>query len=242
METDLKGEIELVKLRETLAKEIILKGIQGKQNGLICFDDNREIFISGAARVIAWTALEKRIQLGSYSYLELSGIGEDGFKEILRSIPIHDVTQDYMNMGVNYSGGARDYLAISTRDNVVSFSWLPSSESTGDTRLARYILIAQVPSKVVTDLTHRLAETKSNMAYDLLLRSLYPNSLVPLSDGEIIKAIKTEGPELLRLVRPQMIKQYEFGLSNPGELVEFVQSNSVLKRMKPCEEVVIKIV
>lgn len=230
-------------LRETLATQAEFKGIEGKSNGIICLDDSRNAFLASSSRHIAWTALEQRLGGGTYSGRGLKGVDMNQLKELLRSLPNHEVISNSMQVGWRFSEGAKDYFTLSKEKGIVSYSWLPSPDSTGDSRKARNVLITKVSIKAIEGLS-QLAESSPKEIYELLLSGLYPNSLIPLNEEEIISAIKKEGPELLRLVshqRPKMVEQYEMGLANPKKLVQFVQSNSVWKRRKPCEEVSVQI-
>jgi hypothetical protein len=230
-------------LSEVLRKQIVEKGIEGKHNNLICFADDRASFVANASETIAWTALEKRLSSSNYCIFGLNGIDKTGFEKLFYSIPSYDTVQNYLRVQELFRNGARDYLTVS-REGIISYSWLPHTDSAGDVRMGRNVLVAVASSGEIEGLI-TLAKGEPGKVYELMLSSLYPNSLIPLKSDEIIEAIKKEGPELLRRIkfqRPQMIKQYEAGLVDPESLVEFVQSQSILKRRMPCEEVNVQVV
>lgn len=232
-------------LRELLSTQTEFKGIEGATNGIICFDNDRTAFVEKNSRKIAAAALQQGVSSSAYSYIGIEGIHTAELKEHLQTIPSHDTVYNNMRFEKTFLDGARDYLTINRESNVVSYSWMPSKDSTGSRRIYRNVLVAKFSNEGIERLTELAKIAEPGEIYRLLLASLYPNALIPLSDEEIIATVKKEGKDLIHMIQernPEMADKFRKGVKNPKALVDFVNSHSVLERKKPCEEVNVTIV
>lgn len=226
-------------LRETLAQHTAFTGIDGKQNGLISFNPDRDEFLRDNATRIAHIALQQGFGVGGsrYAVHGLRGIELAEFKNRVKSLPNLEILNNYMKARDIYAEGGRDFLTYPVGEaGVVSYSWLPASESTGDMRIARNIMVAEMSGEALEQFKLFVAENPLEV-YDLLISGLFPNSLIPLSEQEILDAVRTKGPELLRLATAHQSNLFQKGITDPRALVDFVSSRSTLKRRNPCETV-----
>lgn len=89
MAENINGRIsfDAVGFRETLAAQAAVTGIEGKTNGLICFQPDRLAFLSRASRTIAHTALAQRVSGGAYDHFGLKGIDTESLGRLVSLIP-----------------------------------------------------------------------------------------------------------------------------------------------------------
>lgn len=222
--------------RERLSGQVISKGIQGKHNNLICFDDNKEDFLHRNSETIAWSALTGRLSSSNYCNFGLKGIDPENFKPLLRPFTELDFVRDYMKTGEIFNEGKKDYLVF--RDGQIGYCWLPSRESTGDNRKAKNILVAQFTPEGI-EIIRKRAKEKPLEIYNLLISCLYPTALVPLTDKEILDAVAEKGDDIIRIARfrdSDVADGYQRTKQQPELLISIVQPKSVLKRMTLCEQ------
>jgi len=221
--------------RERLNRQVVSKGIQGKHNGLICFD-KKEDFLHRNSETIAWSALTGRLSSSNYCNFGLEGIDLKNFEQLFNQYSKFDCVSDYMRTGEIFYEGKKDFLVF--RDGQIGYCWLPSHESTGESRRAKNILVAQFTPEGL-GIIQKQAEEKPLRIYDLLISCLYPTALIPLTDREILDAVTEKSPDIIRIARfkdPNAVDEYQRIIKQPALLISNVQPKSVLKRMAPCEQ------
>ena len=145
---------------------------------------------------------------------------------------------DGLNLKYVFKDGAKD-LVVRFNDNPdrIGYAWLPSTESTGDHRDVRNILIVQLRPEGLKTLEKLFSESPTSL-YDTLMKSLYPNALKALSKEEIIEAVKKHGPDVIRSAEtPELKAEYQRRSDSLDLPFDELISKSVYKRRLPCSEV-----
>ena len=232
------GRKDLPSNPELLGKPEFI-GISGMQNYLICFANNRKAFLETNGHHIAEAALKNRIPCSSYSEFGLEGIDTQNLRDRVGFF-VKRADFNYIQLPKLLHYGEKDRL-IRNPDNPqqIAYVWLPSVDSTGDHRTPKNILVAKLTSEKDVERLTQLAISQPASVYDLLIRSYYPNSLIPLSDDEILAAVDTHAKEIIRLAwqNPDTQALCEKRRKQPHELIAAVQPHSVLKRKAECKTV-----
>jgi len=222
-------------IREKLNTQVNSKGIEGVHNKLICFG-NIPDFLQTQGYIIAWSALTGRLSTSRYCVFGLDHIDGPDLLAQIKSEPKFEIIRSYHAQGI-FEKGTKDYLINFGRGNeYIAYCWLPSFDSTGSDRFYQNKLIARFPYNITEELI-RTSEEKPQEVYDLLISSLYPSALIPLSEEKILSAVEKHSKEVIRLTTNQeLAKEYRLRLSQPDLLISNVQPFSVLKRLAPCEK------
>ncbi len=216
----------------------VFTGIEGKHNYLICFDKDRQSFLARNGERIARTALEGRTFSSNYTEFGLDNIETSSLLNHAKNIAGETNLNSYrLSEILDY--GQKDLL-ICRPDSPrqIALAWLPSTESTGDNRPSRNILVAGISDNDINRLM-QLASGQPEQVYDLLIKSYYPNALAPLSEDEILTAVNLHADEIIRLAwqHPDTQALCRERRNHPGELIAAVQPYSVIKRMAACNKV-----